>query len=913
MVQRTGLKKAAVGNKKIKRVDDDVDERRAKRKMGGRQVQRKGELNLNNPLIPEELDEDIDDDIAFNSDDEAKYGHFFKDEAPSKKVGKKATSEVKGEFDKLRAYGENEEFEDDFSDDSRDEFDLSEMLDSKEDRKKAKTARRSKREGRKSAPAERLTRESESILGPIEDVDDQTTTRRAAGLHDLLHSAPESASSRRLEAALKNKKILLTDDVDDLVKERTGRAKAREVVAEKLKQYTTVLNVHKEAIHLKFPLQVPDANPVPGTMGSLAASLTSNKRTTPASGLENKMHELLKASGLGGLRSKEAHQPAVAGEQVKFGEGEDDDDDEGEAPKQMNAGYMAKLKSMLSYEIAKRKRFNKIKSKTYRRILRKEKDRDQERRQKALELLNPEAARARLQEKMDKLRAEERATQKHKNTSKWVKHAKQFAKFDNDTKDAIDEQHALRQKLMSKMSEDAGAELEDAADDLSESSEEEMRVDELLAGNKDAESILWQGAETDDAADMTPTDKARRDLLKMGFMTKAKDRSNAQLKNELSDLKEDIRRYHEGQDLLHAPSGAHSKKNSKKARAALEDDEENEITKDVLAEDHATLEEQYGKKLADRKAGKKSSIEAKATITKAAGRTVVGESKSHEKHNVTLKQRGGIRANDESVVAQEENDDIIEDGTEERWDDEESAPSHAAPAPHEDGFAGSRKKAASTRVKILPTSTKRKRDEDIGANAAEAAEPGTAHSGEVISADEKQDMQQYLIARAFAMDDVDEDFLKAKEAQVESIMKPEDKNQSLPGWGEWGGEDERLNSQHKTRVDAKKLERKIQMSALMKARADAQLENVIINHDVDIVPDRHTLHMVPRPFSNPTEFARSMRQPLGPEWNTSLTFKEGTQPRITTTQGVAIDPLDLTSQKKKAKTIRRKLAKKSRD
>jgi U3 small nucleolar RNA-associated protein 14 len=173
--------------------------------------------------------------------------------------------------------------------------------------------------------------------------------------------------------------------------------------------------------------------------------------------------------------------------------------------------------------------------------------------------------------------------------------------------------------------------------------------------------------------------------------------------------------------------------------------------------------------------------------------------------------------------------------------------------------------------------------------------------------------QDYLVARAFANDEVDEEFLALKSRQVDDIMKPVDKNASLPGWGEWGGESTNLNVAHQARVAKMELARRIEKSSLMKARADAGLENVIINHEVDLVPGKYQLHMVPRPFSNAQEFSRSMRQPLGPEWNTALSFKEGNQPRITTIQGVAIDPLSLDAHVKKTKkTQRRKVVKKTK-
>jgi U3 small nucleolar RNA-associated protein 14 len=148
--------------------------------------------------------------------------------------------------------------------------------------------------------------------------------------------------------------------------------------------------------------------------------------------------------------------------------------------------------------------------------------------------------------------------------------------------------------------------------------------------------------------------------------------------------------------------------------------------------------------------------------------------------------------------------------------------------------------------------------------------------------------------------------LRAKEEQVDAVLKPLDKNASLPGWGEWGGESSSLNKRHKDKTKKLDLARRIEKSTLMSCRADAHLSNVIINHDVDLVPDRLTLHMIPRPFSNPQEFARSNRQPVGPEWNTPVSFKHGVQPRITTTQGTTIAPLDLSRRPRKSKTKMRK-------
>lgn len=48
---------------------------------------------------------------------------------------------------------------------------------------------------------------------------------------------------------------------------------------------------------------------------------------------------------------------------------------------------------------------------------------------------------------------------------------------------------------------------------------------------------------------------------------------------------------------------------------------------------------------------------------------------------------------------------------------------------------------------------------------------------------------------------------------------------------------------------------------------------------------------VPFPYSNKTEFERSIRQPIGEHWNTPSVYGKLTEPRIRTTPGAVIDPL----------------------
>lgn len=1005
--------------------------RKPRRERDGDGVQRSGVLNLNNPLIPPEFDEDIDDDLAFNSDDEEMYGHFFTKKrtsealappkARSKQNGKKPSGKrCEGEDDmggednalllqQLRALGEIDGPEDlDFhekdDDDDDDCIDIADMLDAAqgaEDSNRGETAatRRKKKKKRvdedgitKKRRRSGVTEEDESIYGPASGV---TDSKFGSAMQEMIAAAPKTAAQSRLQRSLANKNNLISVDVDDYTKERAMREKVREVVSQDLEKYKSFLRSYHESKHIQLPMRMPESNPVPSTLGAIVAAaeanlvvdkhegattsatsiatdgMTGNATRTSAFRLAGKVNALLTKAGISKaqLVSEQRGDGIVPFDTNDNDDGVEDTADlcrrrgrESDAP---TTSYMAKLKAMLSYENARRRRVNRIKSKTYRRILRHEKERERERREKAFELLHPEKARAKLAERLMKARVEERITQKHKNTSKWVRHAKRFAQFDEATKDAINEQHMLHDRLMRKMEEDADADafLNAANEDgggSEASSEEERVVDRIIAdateklsgqegahgtdsSKKKLTSLLWRGVDDDveesqvvAAANMTPTEKARAELRGMKFMQQAKEREEKRYEEVLDQIQEDIRRKACGE-------------------AVDSDDEPSDFPEDVEDLDAAE----------PRRVGAPRSLPAKSNASlgrltfKKEDKEDGGKTTVKVMENIQLKRRRGIDAREGQPKETSQNNvgESSEGGDEEgpmreSGSDDEAVIENTRPAPivkgkvdrtkPKDEFAGLRKvktvpppalsidtptpsttgkRSISTRTTILPKVVKRPRDQS--SSFGESERKGTTASNptnkmgvaqQENSREEGDDeeallkQQEYLIARAFAQDDVDADFLAEKTAQVTNIMKPVDKNATLPGWGEWGGSDPRLNTKHQAKLHEMELQREIQKTTLLKSRADAALDHVIINHDgVELVPDRMLLHMIPRPFSNPTEFARSMRHPYGPEWNSAISFKEANQPRVEVRQGHVVAPLDLSLRGKKvAKTKRRK-------
>jgi U3 small nucleolar RNA-associated protein 14 len=84
---------------------------------------------------------------------------------------------------------------------------------------------------------------------------------------------------------------------------------------------------------------------------------------------------------------------------------------------------LAKMRSLMFFQEQKKKKIAKIKSKTYRKLNKKKSEDPDELDIETLKQLDPEAARERLI-MMERQRAIERMTLKHKNSGKWAKKMK---------------------------------------------------------------------------------------------------------------------------------------------------------------------------------------------------------------------------------------------------------------------------------------------------------------------------------------------------------------------------------------------------------------------------------------------------------------------------------------------------------
>ena len=153
------------------------------------------------------------------------------------------------------------------------------------------------------------------------------------------------------------------------------------------------------------------------------------------------------------------------------------------------------------------------------------------------------------------------------------------------------------------------------------------------------------------------------------------------------------------------------------------------------------------------------------------------------------------------------------------------------------------------------------------------------------------------LQEAFATDDITADFLTEKEELLDSdVTKKLNKNNALPGWDEWAGPDAQKPLSRRALRRKRQRERKEKndaREAAVKKRRDGNLSHVIINDEaINNQLKGYRPESVPFPFTSAEQYEKSLRMPLGKEFNTSEGFKALTKPTVITKLGQIIEPIE---------------------
>ncbi|CAH8350367.1 unnamed protein product [Eruca vesicaria subsp. sativa] len=506
--------------------------------------------------------------------------------------------------------------------------------------------------------------------------------------------------------------------------------------------------------------------------------------------------------------------------------------------------HIAKMRSLLFRHEVKSKRIKKIKSKTYHRL----KNKDLKNSSLGA-LMDPEMAKEEAM-RQEARRVEERMTLKHKNTGKWAKRMISRGlnvKYDG-TKAAIAEQLQMNASLSRKMNSMRDGSSSDESED-----EEELND----GSDEDTPSRLIAKAKEKTLKALEDDEVPNSGLMSLPFMARAMKKKNEEANEE---AKRALEEYEEWENA----GGENSKKpvevsgrRAFGATAKVEAPKESRKDSDNFYDNSDSDNDMAGVEDNDMKAVRDTASPARNTGTMTDTEKfddVVGNPASTTTFDVAMFASGSWKKMTGGKNTE------------------------------------SKKASKKTRVPISQAQDK-KGSRDDGSEDSES-EAERMVDGVLTSASKETfeiPSQEEIINRAFAGDDVLDEFEKDKEEVLnQEVPKPE-KPVLVPGWGNW------TNIQRKIGISKHELQKheaeKKEWEQGLKKRKDARLNHVIISEKVDKKAEKLHTTTLPYPYTSREVFENSMRMPIGPEFNPSTILAELNRPEVVKKTGVIIKPV----------------------
>ncbi|KAF7194587.1 hypothetical protein HII31_04093 [Pseudocercospora fuligena] len=810
-------------------------------------------------------DSDLDSDEAFGESDDEKFeGFTFR--GSSKPKSKKKAPKRRDNADSDIDLDEEPPSEDD-SGDSQDEeglglgdeaVDLAAMLDdTSEDEQQ-------NRQEEESGSDEDEFQEFE---------DDHVDEEGAARLQDFLEGLDAKPGAKKSEApqrsvatlddfadgtelAAENKKLkkkhqpkAIAAPLPKRQQDRIDREIAAQKAKEQLDRWRDTVVQNRRAEFLSFPLQHPDDQGV--TVGK--EKFLPAAQQAPANELEESIQRIMQESGLQAKQDGEtgADEDDVEAALLKA---------EGLAEKHLpveeverRRAELRRARDLLFREEIKAKRIAKIKSKGYRRVRRKENQRNAEHEREAMQGLDFDDEDEK--EKHDRKRAEARMSTKHKD-SKWAKSLKQTNRsaWDDDARDGVVEQARRNEELKKRI---AGQDVSDDDGSLpSDDSDDDGDIDE-----RKLEALRDEGGQ-------------KKGLAGLKFMRAAEERKRKQNDEDIERLRKDMaiadgeeEREAEDQSLgraIFGPAGKDSRQQTKVQRHEMEAPDDSDAEDDGEGETEPTI---VTEKVKPKPTTNGVSKKATASGPLAKG---LSQSDAHDSGaGIDWFKKGKNQSKNKAEV---DADFILRS---------EPTNLHAQAKPSKKSDAKTNGQASDATAGDTAGWTTVTYQNGDNASDSEAEVPTNAMTS-------AQTLQQ----RAFAGDEV----VAAFEAEKADLAASEDEKEvsnHLPGWGSWTGDGLSKSIKKANKRAAHNPLYKTKVAGVRQAdRKDAKLDNVIISEKQDRKGKKYLAPVLPHGFETKEQYERSRRLPMGPEWTTKEVHQRMTKPRVIVKPGVRMEALE---------------------
>ncbi|KAJ5893792.1 hypothetical protein N7495_005483 [Penicillium taxi] len=663
------------------------------------------------------------------------------------------------------------------------------------------------------------------------------TSSRKLTVADLLPSITDSrlkSSLKHVDATPQGKQGGIPGKLDAPLPKRQqdklDRTAAYEKSKETLDRWLDTVKHNRRADHLVFPLPDPDAQ-----------QTHRMDIVKPTTDLESTIQNILAESGLAEVKGKSGEDQVQEFEELQSRTIPIEEI-------QARRAELRKRRDLLFREEVRSKRIKKIKSKSYRRVHRKERERlEQQERQALLEAgvdLDEED-----RELNERRRAEARMGSKHRE-SKWAKSLKESGRtaWDEEARNNAADL-ALREEELRKRIEGKG--VSRANEDYLGSSSSESEDDDPWASDASEVQKRKLRKKLSDLQNMAPNDGDKGPhsaLYEMNFMKKAEAARKLQNDAEIRRLDRELR----GEDSQSEAESEVGRRKfgqsgaTAKAKVLPKDDLEGPPGSDDEQRQVAGSDQDVDTKVG--RSGKQKSAISGAKSAAQPSKKMFSQQKEDVEENPWLIQTERNNRRRTGTNAQDSIDISLD-----------------SPQLQVGEVSASSKKRKASKVTVAK-------------NKVPDYESDDEDSVPVLLKNHD------LVKRAFAGDEVVQDFEQEK---MDTIEDEGDKvvDNTLAGWGSWAGEGVSKKAQKKKRFLTK------MEGVKPEQRKDAKLARVIINEKRVKKNVKYMASQLPHGYETKTQYERSLRMPLGPEWSTKQTYQSETKPRVMVKQGI-IKPME---------------------
>ncbi|RHZ79054.1 hypothetical protein Glove_152g42 [Diversispora epigaea] len=694
------------------------------------------------------------------------------------------------------------------------------------------------------------------------------------------------------------------------IQDKLNRQAAYEETKKDINKWEPIVMQNREAEHLKFPMNpVPHYQPTNNT-------LTGNFQ--PSTNLEKEVDTALIESGAKEKdiqKFEELQLSKLSVEEIIARQKE-----------------LRRMRELMFREEIKAKRIAKIKSKTYRKIKRKEREKNK----LSVEQFGDKETIKEEQMKLESARAQERMSLRHKNTSKWAKQTLKYGANDKSSQHAIAEQLKKHEELKRKihdLNSDEDSDYESSSSLLSNNDGDQKEdkgmintvkekvFDELasfeMKTREEEEKVIPKGIlgmkfmrdaiENERKINKGLIDDFVEELENENFSgSDNDDKNNNQEKQQ--KIKNDDNNNNNNNKIFNGRMkiGAKKKSNSDNSNNLnnlnnLDDSDDldnlviekrpvievinSDSKKDDKKDDKKDLQSEQNKQNNDESQNKNNSNNNEENPWLQIDTTVTSKILNH-KNNKRIKSSGENKSDKliSKTKKHQLKNQIKEDDVEIDVNKTFTIITTATTTQivdNQDKVKESKKK----KKKNVTSNNNTKIDKNLSDSNNENDETikNFVHVKNSTAFSHRE-----LVARAFANDNVVDEFVAEKQEIIQED-EPKEKDVTLPGWGSWIGKGVKQSKQKK-KVVIKPLPGE---GVEAKKRQDAKLDHVIINEKRIKKTKKYLSTDIPHPFETKEQYERSLRTPIGNEWNTREVFQKMITPRVITKMGCVIDPLNV--------------------